>query len=58
MEGVILGLYQFAPFKTIDREDIREIAEFTILDADEAAVKVIRTAAKTAEIIANSVRVC
>ena len=55
VEGVILGLYQFAPFKTIDREDIREIAEFTILDADEAAVKVIRTAAKTAEIIANSV---
>ncbi len=55
VEGVILGLYQFTPFKTIDRERIREIAEFTVLDADDSAVKVIRTAAKTAEIIANAV---
>ncbi|MHB8908748.1 MAG: leucyl aminopeptidase [Syntrophales bacterium] len=55
VEGVILGLYQFTPFKTIDREDIREISEFTILDTDEAAVKVIRAAAKAAEIIAGSV---
>ena len=55
VEGVILGLYQFTPFKTIDRDDIREISEFTILDADEGAVKLIRSAAKTAEIIAESV---
>ncbi len=55
VEGVILGLYQFTPFKTIDRENIREISEFTILDTDEASVKVIRTAVKTAEIIAGAV---
>ena len=55
VEGVILGLYQFTPFKTIDRENIREISEFMIMDADEAAVKVIRTAAKTAETIAGAV---
>jgi leucyl aminopeptidase len=55
VEGVILGLYQFTSFKTIDRENIREISEFMILDADEAAVKVIRTAAKTAETIAGAV---
>lgn len=55
VEGVILGLYQFTPFKTIDREEIREIAEFTILEEEEEAVKVIRAAAKTAEIIAGAV---
>jgi leucyl aminopeptidase len=54
VEGVILGLYQFTPYKTIDRDDIRKISEFMILDSDEAAVKVIRTAAKTAEIIAGA----
>ena len=55
VEGVILGLYQFTPFKTIDREQIREISDFTIYEEDEEVVKVIRAAAKTAEIIAGAV---
>ena len=28
VEGVQLGLYQFSPFKTVERQDIREISEF------------------------------
>jgi leucyl aminopeptidase len=55
VEGVLLGLYQFTPFKTIERENIREILEFTILDGEESVVKTIRNAAKTAEIISGAV---
>lgn len=55
VEGVLLGLYQYTPFKTIDRENIREMTEFTILDGEENAVKTIRNAAKTAEITASAV---
>jgi len=55
VEGVLLGLYQYTPFKTIDRENLREISEFTLLDREEGAVKAIRSAAKTAEIIAGAV---
>ena len=54
VEGVILGLYRFLPFKTMDREQEREVATFTILEQDDAAYKIIRTAAKTAEIIASA----
>ncbi|OHE24257.1 MAG: leucyl aminopeptidase [Syntrophobacterales bacterium RBG_19FT_COMBO_59_10] len=55
VEGVRLGLYQFTPFKTVERDQIREIAGFTILEAEEDALKIIRAAAKTAEVIADAV---
>lgn len=55
VEGVKLGLYQFNPFKTIDREKIREVAELVILEEQEEAYKGIRNAAKTASIIADAV---
>jgi leucyl aminopeptidase len=55
VEGVLLGLYRFLPFKTVDREPNREITRFTILESEEAAYKAIRSAAKTAEIIAAAV---
>ena len=55
VDGVLLGLYQYTPFKTVDRESIREISGFTILDGEESAVKTIRNAVKTAEIIAGAV---
>jgi leucyl aminopeptidase len=32
VEGVILGLYRFLPFKTVDREQEVEVATFTILE--------------------------
>jgi len=54
VEGVILGLYRFLPFKTLDREQECEVTGFTILEPDDSAYKVIRTAVKTAEIIASA----
>jgi len=55
VEGVILGLYRFLPYKTVDLEQNHEINGFTLLEADEAAYKAIRSGAKTAEIIADAV---
>jgi leucyl aminopeptidase len=54
VEGVILGLYRFLPFKTVDLEREADVTGFTILEQDNAAYKVIRTAAKTAEIVASA----
>ncbi|MFZ4438426.1 MAG: leucyl aminopeptidase [Syntrophales bacterium] len=55
VEGVILGLYRFLPYKTVDLEQNHEITGFTLLEADEAAYKAIRSGAKAAEIIADAV---
>jgi leucyl aminopeptidase len=55
VEGVVLGLYKFLPFKTVDREQDREVVGFTILAAEAETFKVIRSAAKTAEIISVAV---
>jgi leucyl aminopeptidase len=55
VEGVVLGLYRFLPFKTVDREPSRELTDFTILESDERLYKTIRSAAKTAEIVAAAV---
>ena len=54
VEGVILGLYRFLPFKTQNRDQDCEVTGFTILEQDDAAYKLIRTAARTAEIIASA----
>jgi leucyl aminopeptidase len=53
--GVKLGLYQFNPFKTLEREKIREIKELTIIEDQDDALKPVRHAAKTAGIIADAV---
>jgi leucyl aminopeptidase len=55
VEGVVLGLYRFLPFKTMDREQNHEIAAFTLLEFDGTAYKVVQAAARTAEIIAAAV---
>ena len=55
VEGVVLGLYRFLPFKTVDREQNHEIAAFTLLESDGAAYKIVQAAAGTAEIIAAAV---
>ena len=54
VEGVILGLYRFLQFKTVDREQDREVVGFTILEEEEGTCRIIRSAAKTAEIIASA----
>lgn len=55
VEGVLLGLYRYLPFKTVHREPNHEIDLFTLLEPDEAACKVVREAARTAEVIAGAV---
>ena len=55
IEGVILGLYQFTPFKTVDRDQIRYIDEFTIYEDDKAAFERLKAAVKKAEIICDAV---
>jgi len=55
VEGVFLGLYQFTLFKTVERDKIREIEEFVIVEDREDAWEVIRSAAETAEIISRAV---
>jgi leucyl aminopeptidase len=55
VEGVSLGLYQYTSFKTIDKDKIGAIKEFTIIEENEKAYSVIRAAAKEAEIISCAV---
>ena len=55
VEGVSLGLYQFTPFKTVERDKIREIKEFTIVEEKDESCITIRSSAKAAEIISNAV---
>ena len=55
VEGALLGLYRFLPYKTVDLEQHHEITGFTLLEPDDAAFKAIRSGAKTAEIIAGAV---
>lgn len=55
VEGIILGLYQFTPFKTVEREKIRDIDEFTIVEEIEERFKSVRSTAVRAEIISGAV---
>ncbi len=55
VEGVILGLYHFTSFKTVDRQNIFEVSEVTILEAEEGALKIIKNSAKTAVVITDAV---
>ncbi|MFH1079519.1 MAG: leucyl aminopeptidase [Pseudomonadota bacterium] len=55
LEGAILGLYQFTSYKTLEREKIKIIERITVVDGKDDALKDIRAAAKTAEIVARAV---
>ena len=55
VEGIILGLYRFTRFKTIDRDETGELSTVTIMEEQESTAEIIRTAAKTAGIIADAV---
>jgi leucyl aminopeptidase len=54
VEGVVLGLYQYLPFKTVDRKDDQEISacQFIVEKSDSNAV---RAAVKRAEIVTDAV---
>jgi leucyl aminopeptidase len=55
LEGVVLGLYQFTPYKTLERDKIKTIERVTVVDDRDGALMEIRAAAKTAEIITRAV---
>ena len=55
VEGVYLGLYQFTPFKTLERDKIKEIKEFVIIEEKEENIPNVKAAVKTAENICHAV---
>lgn len=55
VEAVVLGLYQFVIFKTVDQDNIKEVDEFVIVDDRDSVLKQLKKAAKTAGIIAAGV---
>ncbi len=54
VEGAILGLYQYTAYKTVGREDIREMEQFNII-AEGEKYSVVESAVKIARIIAGGV---
>jgi leucyl aminopeptidase len=55
VEGIILGLYQFNHFKTVERDKIKEVQEAVIVEDQEDNLKIIKPAVKSAEIISCAV---
>ena len=55
LEGMMLGLYRFTPYKTIDRENITEIQHIHIVEENEGSLKVIEESSRRAEAIAKAV---
>jgi leucyl aminopeptidase len=55
VEGVLLGLYQYTNYKTIDKDKKRDPKEFIIVEETEEVCKTVRSAAENAEIIAAAV---
>jgi leucyl aminopeptidase len=53
-EGSLLGLYQFTPFKTVGREDLKEMEQLSII-AEEKDFSLIESAIKKAQIITQAV---
>ena len=46
VEGVLLGLYQFTPFKTVEKDKIKGIEEFTLVEEKDEACKIIKIRSK------------
>jgi len=55
VEGMKLGLYQFTPFKTEERENLHELAELVICSENGTSIEEVKKAAKEAEIVAEAV---
>ena len=53
-EGVLLGLYRYLPFKTVDRADDKKIASFKIYTGKDH-FKAVKAAVRRVEIIAGAV---
>ncbi|MBW2558982.1 MAG: leucyl aminopeptidase [Deltaproteobacteria bacterium] len=55
VEGAMLGLYQFTPYKTLENDKKGEISEFTIVEDRPSLLEDVKNGAKTAEIISRAV---
>lgn len=55
VEGVYLGLYQFTSFKTLERDKIKEIKEFVLIEEKSERLPEIQAAVKTAEAVGYAV---
>ncbi len=55
VEGIMLGLYRFTRFKTLERDKIRELKEMVIVDDRTDLLSKLKQAAKTAETICDAV---
>ena len=53
-EGSLLGLYQYTPYKTVGREDLKEMEQLSII-AEEKDFSLIESAIKKAQIITQAV---
>lgn len=54
VEGALLGLYQFTPYKTVNREELKEVNKLVIFVAGKDFT-VVKAAAQKAQIIAEAV---
>ncbi len=55
VEGVQLGLYQFTPFKTVERDKIKELNTLVLVEEEEEKLPIVLEAARKAEGIARAV---
>ena len=55
VEGAMLGLYRFTPYKTLEEDKKGEIGKFTISEDRPELLDDIKSGAKTAEIISRAV---
>lgn len=55
LEGIMLGLYQFTFYKTLEREKIKTLERVSVVDDRDEALRDIRVAARTAEIVTRAV---
>jgi leucyl aminopeptidase len=53
--GLLLGLYQFNEFKTLERDKIKEIGEVALLGEKDEEIKLIGEGLRTGEIISGAV---
>jgi leucyl aminopeptidase len=54
VEGALLGLYQYTPFKTVGREDLKEMEQLNII-CEEKDYSLIKKEVKKTQIIAGAV---
>ena len=55
LEGALLGLYRFTPYKTVDRENMTNVRDIHVIDDDADCLKAIGEAVGRAEAIAKAV---